>query len=551
MGGMGIRSRWTLVGGGVALSAGCALLWAQGAGFRGAPAAAAGQKNPLARQHAAVMAGAATYQQSCSACHGASGQGTGNIPPLNDAPVRSASDGALFWFITNGSPANGMPAWKQLPETKRWQLVAYLKSMDGKSVAAAPAAAAGPAKVSHAPAPKPPFTDWRYERPGLARHIRLADVPGAMPAEAANATPKVVARPKGAWPKVPAGFKVTLYAEGLNNPRLMRMAPNGDIFITETAAGNIKIFRGMKDGKPEQTFTFATGLKTPFGMAFYPAVNPQWLYVADEDALLRFPYKSGDTKASGAAQKLDSIPGGGHHRSRDVLFSPDGKKMYVSVGSQENVDDGAAKSGEADRADILEYNPDGTGKRVWASGLRNPVSIVWNPKTKEMWTSVNERDGLGNNLVPDYLTHVQPGGFYGWPWWWMGNQRDDRAANPPANLQGKVITPDVILQPHGAPLGFEFYEGKNFPAQYQRDIFLAEHGSWNRLPRAGYELVRVPLHGTGHATGEYEDFMTGFVVDEDSVWGRPVGVITAADGSLLVSDDGSGSVWRITYTGKR
>lgn len=536
----------------VGVAAGCALLWAQSAGFHGAPAAAAARKSPLAGQASAVTAGSATYAQSCSACHGASGQGTGNIPPLNDAHVQAASDGALFWFITHGSPGDGMPAWSSLPETKRWQLVAYIKSMKGGAASvAAPAAASGPAKISKAPAPKLPFTDYRYEKPGTVRHIRLADVPGPHPEQAANANPKVVARPQGAWPKVPAGFKVTLYADGLNNPRMMRMAPNGDIFLTETAAGNIKIFRGLKDGKPEQTFTFATGLKTPFGMAFWPAENPQWLYVADEDALLRFPYHAGDTKAMGPAQKLDSIPGGGHHRSRDVLFSLDGKKMYVSVGSQENVDAGDAKSGEQWRADILEYNPDGTGKHVWASGLRNPVAIVWNPKTKEMWTSVNERDGLGDNLVPDYITHVQPGGFYGWPWWWMGNKRDERAPNPPANLQGKVITPDVILQPHGAPLGFEFYEGKMFPAQYAGDVFLAEHGSWNRSPRAGYELVRVPLHGTGHATGEYEDFMTGFVVDDDSVWGRPVGVLTASDGSLLVSDDGSGSIWRITYAGAK
>jgi glucose/arabinose dehydrogenase len=251
--------------------------------------------------------------------------------------------------------------------------------------------------------------------------------------------------------------------------------------------------------------------------------------------------------ASGPAQHLDDLPSGGHHRSRDVQFSPDGKTMFVSVGSQENVDDTPA---EKDRADILAFDPDGANKRVYAYGIRNPVGIAVNPRTGELWCSVNERDELGNNLVPDYITHVQPGGFYGWPWWYMGPHQDPRLAGQRADLKDKVITPDVILQPHNASLEMTFYDGTQFPAEYSGDIFAAEHGSWNRSPRTGYEVIRVPLHQTGHASGDYEDFLTGFVVDDKSVWGRPVGVATAPDGSLLVSDDGSGSIWRITYTGK-
>jgi glucose/arabinose dehydrogenase len=221
--------------------------------------------------------------------------------------------------------------------------------------------------------------------------------------------------------------------------------------------------------------------------------------------------------------------------------------MFVSVGSHENVSDSPE---EQNRADILEFNPNGSGMRIYASGIRNAVGIAVNPKTGELWCSVNERDGLGNDLVPDYITHLQEGGFYGWPWWYMGGHQDPRLPGKHPELKEKVITPDVILQPHSASLQMTFYDGRQFPADYQGDIFAAEHGSWNRSPRSGYEVIRVPLHQTAHATGEYEDFLTGFVVDDESVWGRPVGVTVAPDGSLLVSDDGSGSIWRVIYTGK-
>lgn len=518
--------------------------------FHNAPASAAQMSNPLAGQDGAAQAGEQLYARNCSSCHGAQAQGTGNIPSLKNADVKNAADGDLFWYITKGDVANGMPSWASLSEQERWQIVTYLKSSRLGMAAAAPGnqAEAIP-EASKFPPPTPPFTDYRYEHPGETRHITLEDLPAPYKTPSANNGPQVVPRPANAWPKAPAGFTVGLYATGLDGPRLMRTAPNGDIFVAETDAGDIRVFRGMTpDGKPRLSKVFAKGLNKPFGINFYPAGdNPQWVYVGDTNAVLRFPYRSGDMEARGAPEHLDDLPTGGGHITRDIQFSPDGQKMYVSVGSHDNVSDAAY---EHDRADILEFNPDGSGRKIYAYGIRNPVGIAIDPDTGELWCSVNERDGLGNNLVPDYITHVQPGGFYGWPWWYMGQHQDPRFPGAHPELKDKVITPDVILQPHNASLEMTFYEGSQFPAEYKGDIFAAEHGSWNRQPRAGYELIRVPLHQSGHASGEYEDFLTGFVVNDTSVWGRPVGVTVAPDGSLLVSDDASNSIWRITYTGK-
>ncbi len=523
---------------------------AQSTAFHNAPAVAAAEKNPYDGQTAAVAAGKASYASHCASCHGVSAEGTGNVPPLAHGALQGVPDGALFWYITKGDADNGMPSWVSLAAAERWQLVTFVKALSAGSATITPATPTpAPDVAADAPPPTAPFTDYRYEKPGTIRHITLVDLPAPFASKSAASGPTIVPRPENAWPKAPEGFTVGLYATGLTNPRILRRAPNGDMFLAETTAGDIKVFRGMtKDGKPQRVQVFATGLNTPFGIAFYPlGPNPQWVYVANMNSVVRFPYHSGDMVATGPAQHLDDLPSGGHHRSRDVAFSPDGKKMLVSVGSQENVDDTPA---EKDRADILEFNPDGSDKRTFAYGIRNPVGIAVNPKTGELWCSVNERDELGNNLVPDYITHVEPGGFYGWPWWYMGSHQDPRLAGQRPDLKSKVITPDVILQPHNASLEMTFYDGQQFPAEYAGDIFAAEHGSWNRSPRTGYEVIRVPLHQTGHASGEYEDFLTGFVVNGSSVWGRPVGVATAPDGSLLVSDDGSGSIWRITYTGK-
>jgi glucose/arabinose dehydrogenase len=247
---------------------------------------------------------------------------------------------------------------------------------------------------------------------------------------------------------------------------------------------------------------------------------------------------------------LADLPSGRGHSTRDIQFSPDGKKMFVSVGSGSNVDDPDTTPAEKDRADILEFNPDGSDMRIYAYGIRNAVGLAISPQTGELWCSVNERDALGDNLVPDYITHVQSGGFYGWPWWYIGGHQDPRHEGKHPELKDKAITPDVLLQPHNASLEITFYEGKQFPKEYLGDIFASEHGSWNKATRVGYEVIRVPLHHTGHATGEYEDFLTGFVLPSGDVWGRPVGITTAHDGSLLVTDDGSNSIWLVTYTGK-
>jgi glucose/arabinose dehydrogenase len=395
------------------------------------------------------------------------------------------------------------------------------------------------------------FTDYSKEHPGVRRKITQADLPQPKPEESVSNSASVVARPEGAWPIAPPGFKVELYAQGFRVPRLIRTAPNGDIFLADAAAGEIKVLRGVgADGKVATTETFATGLKLPFGIAFYPlGPNPQWVYVGNTSSVVRFPYKSGDLKASGPAEVIvPELPTGGGHITRDVVFSPDGKKMLVSVGSASNVDDPDTHPSELHRADVLEFAPDGKFVKVYASGIRNCVGEAINPTTGQLWCSTNERDALGDNLVPDYITSVKEDGFYGWPYYYIGAHQDPRLVGKHPELKDKVIVPDVLLQPHFASLELTFYTGSQFPAEYKGDGFAAEHGSWNKSKRAGYEVIRVPMKD-GHATGEFEDFLTGFVTADGQVWGRPVGVAVAKDGSLFVTDDGSKSVWHVTYTG--
>jgi glucose/arabinose dehydrogenase len=402
-----------------------------------------------------------------------------------------------------------------------------------------------------------PFYDYKSESPGAVHKIKVNDLPPPNATKSANNFAQPSPRPAGAFPKTLAGFKVDLFATGFDEPRELRTAPNGDIFLAESDKGEIKVFRGItKDGKPQQSDTFASGLRQPFGIAFYPVgANPEWIYVADTDSVMRFPYRNGDLKARGKAETIiaEIFPGAHHahgHWTRDVAFSSDSKKMFISVGSGSNVDDPDDHKTEFHRADILACNPDGSSLRVFASGIRNPVGLAVEPKTGELWTATNERDALGDNLVPDYATHVQDGGFYGWPWYYMGGHQDPRLKDSHPDLRAKMITPDVLIQPHSAPLGFAFYDGGQFPGDYKGDMFLALHGSWNRAARTGYEVVRVPLHQQGKASGEYQDFLTGFVTADGQVWGRPVGITVAKDGSLLVSDDGSGSIWRVSYAGK-
>ncbi len=408
------------------------------------------------------------------------------------------------------------------------------------------------------------FTDALHESPGTRRHLTTADLPAPAPDQSVDNGPKIVPRPNDAWPKAPAGFKVELYATNLDNPRLIRTAPNGDIFLADSETGKIVIFRGVgADGKAQTTSIYATGLHQPFGIAFYPlGPNPEYLYIGDTDQIVRFPYHNGDLKATGEMVNIAELPGGGRlrgggHWTRDVVFSQDGTKLFASVGSHSNVDDVDTHPEETHRADVLEFTPTGKFVKVYASGIRNCVGEAINPTTGELWCSTNERDGLGNNLVPDYVTHVQEDGFYGWPWYYYhgtagqagGGLQDPRHPGKHPELQAKVITPDILVNPHFASLEMLFYQGEQFPKEYLGDGFAAEHGSWNRAQRSGYEVVRLPMKN-GHATGEYEDFLTGFVNADGTVWGRPVGVTVAKDGSLFVSDDGSKSIWHVSYVGK-
>lgn len=452
---------------------------------------------------------------------------------------------------------------------------------------------------------QPVFADWNQQQPGAQRHITVADLPEPNPSEAVENGPALVPRPDGAKPIAPPGFKVELYAGGdykpaprdpntgkaapvpeantqFREPRLLRTAPNGDIFLSDSHGDKIFVMRGVgADGKAQQISTFATGLNLPFGINFYPAgPNPKWVYVGNTDSVVRFPYKSGDLVASGKAETVVAqLPGfaqlrGGGHWTRDVVFTKDGQHMLVSVGSGSNIDNPDTTPKEFHRADVLEFTPEGKFVEVYASGIRNCVGEAINPVTGSLWCSTNERDNLGNHLVPDYVTSIKEGSFYGWPWYYMGGHADPRLPQPCSdgtgvNMQAKatspdggsckhvdqsakVMTPDVLVQPHMASLEMVFYPSETkpssvaFPSQYDGNAFVAEHGSWNRAGRAGYEVIRVPLHD-GRALGTYEDFLTGFVTPEGQVWGRPVGVTVAKDGSLFVTDDGSRSVWHVTY----
>jgi glucose/arabinose dehydrogenase len=395
--------------------------------------------------------------------------------------------------------------------------------------------------------------DWTTDAPGVRRRITLEDLATPYETPSANNFPRVVKRPEGAWPQAPEGFKVTEFATGLTEPRVIVRAPNGDIFVAESRANRLHLFRNADDdGRPEISEIFVTGLERPFGIAFYPpGPNPKYVYVGNTGSVVRFPYENGDTKARGASEMIvKDIPtgrervGGGGHWTRDLEFSPDGKTLYVSVGSRSNVSDDNA---EKRRADILAFDPDGKNERVFAWGIRNPVGLATHPKTGQLWTSVNERDLLGDHLVPDYITHVEEGGFYGWPWYYLGPTQDPRHKGKRPELKDKVIVPDVLVQSHSASLDMTFYDGQQFPEEYRFDAFASEHGSWNRARRTGYKVIRVPMKD-GKATGEYEDFLVGFVTKDGDVWGRPVGVAVAKDGSLLVTDDGSGTVWRVQYT---
>ena len=411
------------------------------------------------------------------------------------------------------------------------------------------------------------FGGWKKDAPGVRHHITPADLQSPFTSVGVGVA-KVVPPAEGALPKVAAGLKVAVFDTGLEEPRVLRTAPDGDVFVA--VKGGVRVLRAAVGAdRPSQSSVFATGLDQPFGIAFYPlGASPQWVYVAETNRVIRYPYRNGDLKARGAAQviipKLAASTGG--HWSRDLAFSADGKRMFVSVGSKGNLDEGMAKKplkeavafdrthgfgatwgDDENRDDVLVSDPMGKRLHVFAAGIRNCTGLTRQPQTGELWCSVNERDMLGDNLAPDYATHVKEGGFYGWPWYYTGNHEEPRLKGERPDLNGHVITPDVLLQAHSAAVQIRFYDGSgpNALKAYAGDAFIALHGSWNRTARTGYKVVVAPMNN-GKATGEYVDFMTGFVANDSDVWGRPYGLTVMRDGSLLVGDDANGRIYRVT-----
>jgi glucose/arabinose dehydrogenase len=364
-------------------------------------------------------------------------------------------------------------------------------------------------------------------------------------------SPKLISWPKGKTPIAPVGFEARLFADGFENPRSLFVLPNGDILVMESirrSGSRVILLRDShKTGTPDRRETFLQGLHGAFGMALLG----NRFYVGNTDALVVFPYRLGETQIMRGAERVLDLPGGGHY-TRNVVVDPAGRKLFVSVGSSTNVDEERVDERDPRRAAILEVNPNGTGMRVFASGMRNPVGMDWEPETQALWTVVNERDLLGDELVPDYLTRVRDGAFYGWPYSYFGQNEDPRKKGQRPDLVAKAIKPDYALGSHVAPLGLAFYRGTQFPQHYRSGAFIGMHGSWNRSNLVGYKVAFVPFKN-GMPAGPMEDFLTGFIANEKSseVYGRPVGVSAWIDGSLLVADDGAGKIWRVSVKGAR
>ena len=405
--------------------------------------------------------------------------------------------------------------------------------------------------------------DWTTDAPGVRRLIAPDDLPRPFTTGSGVNAPRIRPWPAGATPVVPDGFSVELFAADLNTPRTIRVAPNGDVFVAESGADRVIVFR--PDGPlPYEPTVFADAFIYPYGIAFYPpGPEPEWVYVGQEDRIVRFPYRNGDLTARGDREVVvGGVPAGGH-ATRDIAFSPDGRTLYLAVGSASNAAEreagrgfrdytaledaygvGAMWGSELGRAAVVAFDPEGSSFRPFANGLRNCAGLTVQPTSGEVWCVTNERDSLGDNLPPDYVTRVGEGDFFGWPWFYIGANEDPRHAGARPDLADKVRVPDVLLQSHSAPLGIAFYDGVAFPEPYRGDAFVTLHGSWNRSERTGYKVVRIPMED-GAPTGEYEDFMVGFIMSDQTVLGRPVGVAVDSDGALLVSEDGNGTIWRV------
>ncbi len=531
-----------------------------------------------------VAAGRAVFRQQCTICHTAEPDDKGGAqgPALNGIYGRPAASTSTFSYTTAlrgsklnwdtetlarflESPTTVVPGSSMVntvaDHTDRDNLVAYLQSV--KDVAGSTAATSVVATDEEG---------WRKDTPGRVHRINAETLPAPFHTPAARNMPKLIARPPGAELALPTGFKVEVFASKLKGPRRMLVAANGDVLVSETLAGRISVLHPSDDSTTAASSgVFMEGLRQPFGMAFYPnAKKPKWLYVAETHRIVRFPYSTGDKQARGVPEVVAELPSGRGHFTRDVVFSKDGKRMFVAVGSMSNVAEtlpkktaeeikaweaehglGAAWELETNRAAVLVYQV-GSNKsaKTFATGIRNCVSLAIEPKTQDLWCTTNERDLLGDDLVPDYSTRVKQGGFYGWPWYYLGNQEDPRLKGDRPDLFGKVTVPDVLFQAHSAALHLNFYTATSgraaFPKEYVGDAIVAFHGSWNRSFRTGYKLVRVRMKN-GVPSGEYQDFMTGFIVDDGNVWGRPVATALMKDGSLLVSDDAANQIYRISY----
>jgi glucose/arabinose dehydrogenase/cytochrome c2 len=534
-----------------------------------------------------ATAGKSLFLQRCSVCHTAESGDNGGAqgPSLVGVFGRAAASAPQFpytvalreskltWDAENlnrylAAPSAVVPGTAMLvavpDDTERADLVAYFQNNLAAPVSAQPI---------EVPSSSSQSANWRLDAPGQVHRIGANSLPPAFATQSVRNNVSIVSQPAGATLAVPVGFHVDVFANGLSRPRKMLVAPNGDVLVTEMTAGRVTVLHPQADGRrAERTDVYLQGLKQPFGLAFYPnAQNPQWLYVAETNRITRYAYRNGDLKPRDNAQIIVAeLPSGVGHSTRDLAFSPDGKKLFVSVGSGSNVAEtmskktpeqiraweaeyalGAAWDVETNRATVLEYDAGHPAKAaIYAAGIRNCVSLTVQPANGELWCTTNERDALGDDLVPDYSTRVKRGSFYGWPWYYLGSNEDPRLKGERPDLAGKVSVPDVLYQSHSAALSMTFYvanRGKSaFPAAFVGDAFVGFHGSWNRSLRTGYKLIRVHMKN-GEPTGDYEDFLTGFVVDDAHVWGRPVATAQLPDGSLLMSEDGSGVIYRISY----
>lgn len=509
--------------------------------------------------------------------HGVVGRQVGSMPGFGysaalaglGAKGQTWTLAALDRYLADPSayaPGTTMPLSLADP-SQRQALLGYLARLSS------PAGAAAPARSASRPAAADPGS-WTADRPGRIHAWTVADMPAPYATESASNGPRTVARPADSLPAVPEGFQVKLWARDPDRGRVMVKAPNGDIFISSTPKRLVKVFRSSTGETADVVSTFAAGMDRPFGMAFWPTGdNPQYLYVAFVNSIVRYPYRNGDLVASGPPEvvvpRLSQAVGA--HSSRTLVFSADGRTMFLSIGSATNVAEnigrtppeplarwegrhglGAAWGEEQGHAVVLAFDADGSNRRTYATGLRNCVGMYLYPRSGELLCSVNERDLLGDNLPPDYLTRVKPGAFYGWPWFYIGAHEDPRLAGHRPDLRNQVTTPDLLFTAHAAPLGMVMYDAPAgaaaaFSPSYAGDLFVALHGSWNRQTRTGSKVVRVFMKN-GAPTGRYQDFMTGFVASDSEVWGRPSSVAVQKDGSLLVDDDVTGEIWRVAPT---